>query len=691
MEEEKKVQIQQFDPETVILLSHLSDPALPIDRGTFPGISLAAFKDQSSGESIKLTKSNVAEIIHGNESKIPLAAITKSYYQNHGAIALEDKSGQLLKSLPTDQIMIYPIRWYTYNEFIDIPVRGSRCSHSDAIDLELLLREIQTKGWRCPICSKSLSLDTIYIDKRLQAEIRRLKLTYGNRPMPDLILYSKITDTFVPIHNERFIDDFNDKRLVGLGLTADYRSTLITDSSSPIYVMMPPRLDPQTKQIEIPLHIISSSSEEADFANINISIFIFGDKVFTDGALSAISQPLKNVNKQQLTIVAFPSCNIDCGFDEKIMLIGIAMAVSQAPPIVLAAGTSNEFEKIHKNGIFGSQKCSYYTLANDALKVCKFAKFVPLGDTTPFDGLGNALAIACNVKLIEKVKIEDALKDAIKNQKPSFIMEEIDPEVDLLRAESGILLTIPLKNPKNYLTSEEPIQLSLNPNSMDKNSLSLHYKLRISRKLKEELQKEKKILIYLPNFKEDEPHLKYQRIVQIAYEGPINSLSVVSPLMLADCVAIQYKSDDDSGSIISAIMKAKQENPCLVGKEVFVYIINPQGDEIANFKKNCLGAKGETCVCVDNDPKKQKHFEWTFNIWVQLFDGGCDLETFLSLEWLGHLTTGDNHTLPFFDRASQTFTSALQQRFSGVINKSVVLVKDETTLSEKIFTLVVSK
>ena len=54
--------------------------------------------------------------------------------------------------------------------FIVVPAKSYSCSHLACFDLRAFLQMNERRvKWTCPICKKSASYDTLYVDKRLQS------------------------------------------------------------------------------------------------------------------------------------------------------------------------------------------------------------------------------------------------------------------------------------------------------------------------------------------------------------------------------------------------------------------------------------------------------------------------------------------------------------------------------------------
>lgn len=695
-----------------------------------PTFTIANLKPKKVTNMVSLSKSNVASMIASNVSAIPSFVRTKSFFKERAALGLKHENAQLVNLLPED-LEIYPICCYTYNEMIEIPVRGAYCTHYDVVDLEYLIREMEIKGWRCPICSKPLTLETICIDRELEKNLNQIRKESFHGIPADILLYSRIKNKFVGIASENFVEDFNQHRQVGLGLKNDYVSLIVDQGTTSVYNFLCPRLAPDTNFLEIPLHLNESKSEKKNIPTILIPVIIFGNSVWVNSIISNLVRFSQAPGFIKRYVVLAPYA-LNCSFEEKSMLINIAIKLNDSFGIIaVGVGGSQDFERHYEKASFSLYYKTYFaedpssSLKGDVNKSCSLEdlmrKIIKSEESEGFSRsnidqdqqIKEDFSRACS-KACQELKLK-----ATSRQEKKIVKEPAQQEqkINFLKTQAGLLITVSTSFKDNYLESCQPIQFI--PGIQFENEKQQIYKIRVPRISKELLLKKENLLVYFPN-QSDIKNFVDEKIISIVSQERINSQTVIWPMMLSDCVVILFNESTSeivkTIETVKTIVKAKKENPCLVGKEIFIFKpgINTEKD-LKDFERLILDDKNITMKKDSQNPKK--YFEWTLNIWLLVYEAippeGC--AKILHKEFLDCLTSSVHYSLPFLlskkesshpdsnqksdtswvpriiNQAShQSLTSALQQRFSGIISKSVVFAKEETTLSEKIFTLVVN-
>ena len=99
-----------------------------------------------------------------------------------------------------DKYSFVSLAHFSYNDRIEIPVRGITCAHLDVCDLKYLVSYIASSNkyiyiyiykicrWECPICKNKIFLGGIYVDQTINNLIQS-----SNNIMEDLIYIEKET------------------------------------------------------------------------------------------------------------------------------------------------------------------------------------------------------------------------------------------------------------------------------------------------------------------------------------------------------------------------------------------------------------------------------------------------------------------------------------------------------------------
>ncbi len=670
---------KQLDVSTMNIINQISTEGL---RGASKVVPEIYETTPPSRDAVLIS---LEEIKAGIETRPCELGLTVSYFRRRPAYVLSPEGFQTLMCLPEDEIAIYPIKSYTYSPRIVTPVRGKKCIHYEAMDLEYLLREAPKRGWRCPVCSRKLSLDSIYIDEGL-----RDKLSKVSKSDCDLLLYSKKSKVYTKIRSKEFSEGITNKAQK-LELQEDFRSRLIPqEGENALYAFRSPWVTSDRCHLEVPLQLISKPKESGKKI-VLVPLVVLGEKSVASSVQTyLVSHIIKGDNSYRF--VMFVPSMLKCGYETKLMLLktvaelGKKTLCAMIIPDKKGMDEYNEFSAMLK----GEAHIKYFRLVNEFTSEVagnftddSLDKLMDLLKNKISDQLGVGSLSVDNGEFTEEKNIktmEGLFRDAFE---ASIVRFAIPPEssskgMKMTVGRSGLLFRFPLD-----LKTCKPRNCPLRFSCFQGESAA---KLCVPRSVLPILETNGKCLIYFPWTSANVcDNTGFSMIV-----GPksVNAENVVVPMMIADCTAVFSENLDDS--IVRAIIAAKNKYPCLAGKEVFVNTICKLPEFQKSFDKDFSPIK------VSLGADKRVLFQSDLNMWVRSIDPYSKPQTvndhFKVLQEfeLKRFVSNENYLIPFYEKNLQSLTSAIRGRLIGFNGKYRVM-KADVTIEDIVYSITMDK
>jgi len=563
----------------------------------------------------------------------PEVALTKSIERKTLASGLDYNISKILLALPENEIAIYFLKSRLYNKGIaKIPVRGTRCIHDDFFDLDYILREFIAGRRKCPICQKEMWLDSIYIDKEMLEEINKLeKLKNENRIIdyPDYILKNKKTGKIVCLSNENFLAEFKEKRKE-LDIKVEWlENIIITKTKSNIFMINDFIITPDNSHLNITferLESVSNSDEKEE--NVIVPIIFIGNQREIKPLLMHITA--KTLDKKFLHFVIFFSQQLNSGVEAKSYLINLLFQINPYfMPIILTDATENTEKeanlildicsKIKPDNPKSKENTPFKIFLIEGTKVpfykrCQTPYVNPTNIPDEFiNSLSKSLREYKVIKGLDRTKIfgEEVLNKAAVCFK--MIFPENILENAYYKGESGMIFTFQLALKSSSFEEEQIIEFKQLEETKDN---ILPYRMQISRYLAECSFIPNMHLVYCPSFATDDIRIKGRNSNYAYILGPrkIDSKNIILPMILSDYVLIYYDRNllnDEIENVVKSIIIAKEKNPCLSRKLVFLCSNDNQKEVAAKFcPDNIIETKvpeihkAQDCI-----------FNFKYNIW----------------------------------------------------------------------------
>eukprot|EP01022_Parablepharisma_sp_SALTPOND_P001235 TRINITY_DN105897_c0_g1_i1.p1 TRINITY_DN105897_c0_g1~~TRINITY_DN105897_c0_g1_i1.p1 ORF type:complete len:718 (+),score=72.25 TRINITY_DN105897_c0_g1_i1:178-2331(+) len=650
-------------------------------------------KSSNSDNKISLPMNTIAKSISKNKQISPLSqSLCKRKLPLNSAVA------QVLRMIPEDTIGIYSIRSNTYNEIIEIPVRCAKCTHYDVVDLEFFIRTASVEDWKCPICHKHVRLDTLCVDHALQEELESIK---DLRPIeqPDWLFYSKTLGKFIRARNSTFIEDIR-KRAIDLGLPGDFTNCIIDSANTPMYNFADQWMTPDKQRFEILFDLIKPNSpmkpKEAS-ALCLIPVIIIGDLQNVAQIRSELSKlEFKHFTAQ---FVTFAPSYYNCGFSTKLRIMKLLLGLNSFFKVVILADRKNMDE------------VKAYIECHDLLHETEIRLIYPSEIVLESPKKGAP-------QMIQSPKIEEIAEIIKKQCEDSFMKEGMEEEaneeerakkfqslfkepfeiafefkssrvrtlnnMEIIRGENGVLLTIPIEPTKDLVASYQTIQFT-NSTTEEESHKNL-YKIRVARSALDALNSSECLLIYCPDAKAATGWKSGVTSKFVTILGPevINPETVVLPMLLSDYVAIYYDGKQDN--IIRSIISAKEANPCLMSKAVFICT----DKELTEVIDKILIDPSEREFLTPLAKPETKRLQWRLSLWFLNLEQPNDIPNLhekLKFD-LSALTNFKKNASSFCGskhNPQKLLAKAIRGRLSALESKKVDVAKEETTIEEIVF------
>jgi hypothetical protein len=721
--------------DSLDLLNHIRSseyPQHPVAPNHELKAQCIALDQNPPAEAIKLYMKSVEQIASRNKSNIPADALYKSLFKERAAVSLQENIGQFAMWPPTEQIRIYPIKMFTYNDMIQIPVRGSNCTHQDVMDLEYLIREVRNKGWFCPICGRKIGLDSIYIDKELQAEIKRIY--EKGLPKPDLLICAKNKKNYVHVNCDRLIEDFNNSKIEHLGITDDYNGNIIKPGLSYINLFLTPRLSSDKKFFEVPVHEIPVTDFVFGSKIIFYPVVIFANALSTLQFLNIINQialpsegnnppqgfdPMsEGIKKTKIVFVTIPVCFLDCNSEELRLLMKLAFGMGNPgikPLIYSPLGYGGEMKLCWESHVFPANARFYRIMSENHViseSGPKYTEFIE--EKLKSDVEKKAISVDtrnvsendCKAADDTTMKLFQAtVSTACSNICTDLGMAKSDnKEVEAMTFASGTVLQIPASFCAGAVTKMQPntvIEICKKTGLGEEEAVNepsgIHnksntYKIRVPHEIKALLYKEKNILVFWPKIK-DAPQLK--GMINISYKGALEKTGLMWPMLLSDCIAYKLENLVTGLGEIRELIATKSENPYLMRKQMLIYYEDfEKADSIETNLKGLINNRDLKPVlnlpATNTKGTKKIFYDWLLNLWIIQIDSNIkpiEFEMFFYDYYLQTMTIGISSVVPFYAKGHETLSAALEQRLISAKGKNVAFAKGQATISGKTYIL----
>ena len=594
------------------------------------GINIESLSNQNQistdkSKEVAFTKEAIEKAISMNTQKSPL---THSLIKRR-AFAMEHKFAKPFLSLSDSKIGIYSIKSYTYNNVIEVPVRGANCTHYDVVDLEYLVREIAAKGWRCPLCNKKIQLGTLCIDKQLKKELVEIA-KLPDVQQPDIVLYDKVNNKFLSMaYRAMKFDEVASEQ---------FDSSLLENYHTPMYEFSNLWISPDKHRLEMFFEIPKPKSDkERSKEIIIVPVVILGDKVSVDGIKELLrSQEFSDVEVRYVVYV--PTAH-NFGYQTQIAIIKSILDLSDSIKVVVLA-----------DGNSGNELLYYFDDSDLERYLTKVQKgFVMYkGKESKLEKEGLKIKSGIIMEIDDAGEIDKNLKDRIKelykpgkksgksNKNKGSATDEknfLEKIQDAFEANfqfhsgkptrtspiigtSGIILRFEIDNCGNFLDSYSYIRVL----NIDKEKDYDLYKIKVSEKAAKSFTDNKVSKVYFPG-KISKTHSGAQSISYLVrLSGPqVDSYEdVVVPMLLSDFTGIFY--DDSERKILECIIKAKEVYPELNSKIVIVvgkdHIKDLMEDKSTEEEKDLAVKplmKKEHIIKIPGN----RHFCWKYNIFLR--------------------------------------------------------------------------
>ena len=608
-------------------------------------------------------------------------------------LSMSPENYQTFHALVQQNVPIISIQSYTFSSIIIIPVRGNDCTHYDVMDLEYLIREIRQKGWNCPLCGKSLRPDTIYIDRRLEAELKQIRERLKEEEYPDWLVYSQAESKFIRANSTTLAKDTH--------LTK--HKVPLSTSSTPLYSFSDLYLSPDKRSLEILFDIIKPTKHAEAKSFRIIPTIIFGDAE----KVNEIKTGLAELTLEPVAgyFVTFAPRLYNGGHITKKRIIKLLFRLNQKFRLVILVDRTGSAElKSFVTPMKSSEKKKNDAADADAdvdsdvinfehdsvnvfspgdiegIKGLKFIEqpvqknlFTDISDKflKSFEGLSVGHKLEAEGRQEE---FENMFKDALLVMKPTSSI------IGTIRGESGLIFKLQM-NPDKYYEGSKSIEISQLIRKEDSPSYGIvSYQIRVPIRAPNEPHTEQP-LIYSANTPVEYNETTGEAGVSVIGPATVNAETVVLPMLLSDMVIIC--EDKNLDNIVKSIIAAKQANPCIMQKLVILYV----KQDINNIKKLLLDGAAESPSLISAKPGMLYHIQ--YNVLVEnLRESEINgrIGTPIDELWLKTvLPFCSGSAKPKEGPALPSLTAAIRSRLERMKTKKVTVIKEETTMEHEIF------